>query len=302
MRYGLMLDVSHPIARISEEVREAKDQGLAEVWCSQIFGYDALTLLAVIGGEVPGIGVGTAVVPVYPRHPTMLAAQALTVQAATGNRLTLGIGLSHQVVIEGMFGYSFDRPYAYMAEYVAALMPLLGGQGGQWRGERLTAVTLGPLQIPEAEPPRVLIAALGTKMLELAGRECDGTITWMTGPSTIGNHVAPTIGRAAEAAGRSDPVVAVGLPVCVTDDPDGAREQADKAFAIYGQLPSYRAMLDREGAAGPGSVAVVGDEASVARQLQGLEEAGATAFVAAPFGSPEERRRTTGLLSQLATG
>ena len=76
---------------------------------SQIFGPDALTLLAAAGSQVPGIGLGTGVVPVYPRHPMMLAQQALTVQAATGNRLLLGIGLSHQVVVEGMWGMSFEQ-------------------------------------------------------------------------------------------------------------------------------------------------------------------------------------------------
>src|SRR4051794_721421 len=130
MRYGITIDVSASIAGVIEEVRTLRDAEFDFVATSQIFGYDALTLLAVVGAAVPDIELTTAVVPTYPRHPIMLAAQALTVQAATGGRLTLGIGLSHQVVIEGMFGYSFDKPARHMREYLQALMPLLRGEAG----------------------------------------------------------------------------------------------------------------------------------------------------------------------------
>jgi alkanesulfonate monooxygenase SsuD/methylene tetrahydromethanopterin reductase-like flavin-dependent oxidoreductase (luciferase family) len=127
----------------------------------------------------------------------------------------------------------------------------------------------------------------------------DGTATWMTGPRTIGDHVAPTITAAAEAAGRPAPRVVVGLPVCVTDDVDRARELAAKTFAVYGGLPSYRAMLDREGAEGPADVAIVGDEETVATAVRGLFDLGATEFNAAPFGNTEGVARTTALLASL---
>ena len=131
-------------------------------WPSQIFGPDALTLLAVAGAQVPGIGLGTGVVPVYPRHPMMLAQQALTVQAATDNRLILGIGLSHQVVVEGMWGISFDKPARYMKEYLASLMPLLPARACQRAGERVTTNAFAPLECPARTAPPVLVAALGT--------------------------------------------------------------------------------------------------------------------------------------------
>src|SRR5438105_2960922 len=177
MRYGVMLDTSGSIDDVIKEARWAAEGGLSSVWSPQIFGYDALTLLAVVGREVDGIELGTAVVPTYPRHPIVLAGQALTTQAASGGRLALGIGLSHRIVIESMFGHSFD---------------------------------------------------------------------------------------------------------------------------IYGQLPSYRAMLDREGAEGPADVAIVGDQDAVASGLTALFDAGATEVVAAPYGSAEERKRTADLLTSLA--
>jgi F420-dependent oxidoreductase-like protein len=302
MRHGVIIDVSKPIDAVVGQVAKLAELGVATAWSSQIFGYDALTLLAVVGREVPDIELGTAVVPTYPRHPVMLAAQALTTQAATGGRLVLGIGLSHQIVIEGMFGYSFDRPARHMREYLSVLMPLLGGQTVSFKGETLSANTMTPLEVEVDRPPPVLLAALGPTMLRLAGQHTAGTVTWMTGPATIASHIVPSITKAAQDAGRPAPRVAVGLPVSVTTDAERARETADRTFAIYGQLPSYRAMLDREGAESPAHVAIVGDEGTVASQIRAVAEAGATDFSAAPFGSSDEIRQTIGLIAALAKG
>jgi len=297
VRYGLTIDPSGPLPELTEQVRTIGEAGIAEVAISQIFGYDALTVLAVIGQQVPDVELVTAVVPTYPRHPLMLAAQALTVQAATGGRLTLGIGLSHKLVIEGVFGLSFEQPVRHMREYLQVLMPLLHGERCSVQGE--TIQTNGQLGI-DAPAPDVLVAALGPKMLELTGELADGTMTWMTGPRTIETLTVPTITAAASAAGRKPPRISVSLPVCVTADVAAARERADNNFAIYGQLPSYRAMLDREGAAGPGDVAFAGDEEAVAAQIAGLAESGVTDFLAAPFGSRDEREQTVALVAELS--
>jgi alkanesulfonate monooxygenase SsuD/methylene tetrahydromethanopterin reductase-like flavin-dependent oxidoreductase (luciferase family) len=145
-----------------------------------------------------------------------------------------------------------------------------------------------------------VVAALAPLMLKLAGRMADGTVTWMTGPATLAEHTVPTITAAAAAAGRPAPKVVVGLPVCVTDDVDRARERAGAVFAMYGFLPSYRAMLDREGAEGPADVAIVGDEQTVAAGIRRVADAGATDFSAAEFAvDPDERRRTRDLLRTL---
>ncbi|HET6810881.1 MAG TPA: TIGR03564 family F420-dependent LLM class oxidoreductase [Acidimicrobiales bacterium] len=299
MRYGAGIDTSASVNDVVDQVRSLAAAGFRSASCSQIFGYDAMTLLAVVGSQVPDIELMTAVVPTYPRHPIVMAAQALTVQAATGGRFTLGIGLSHQIVIEGMFGHSFERPARHMRDYLQALMPLLHERKVDYTGPTLKATTIMPLEFDTPAPP-VLVAALAPTMLELAGTLADGTVTWMTGPATIGSHIVPGITKAAAAAGRPAPRVVVALPVSVTADTDAARAQADRTFSIYGQLPSYRAMLDREGAEGPGSVAIVGDEDAVARQLAALADAGATDFQAAPYGSPDEMRRTIDLLGELA--
>jgi F420-dependent oxidoreductase-like protein len=299
VRYGLSIDNSRPIPDVVDQVQRMADAGLAAANVSQIFGYDALTLLALVGREVPDIELMVSVVPIYPRHPIALAAQALTVQAATGGRLTLGIGLAHQIVVENVFGYPFERPARHMREYLTALVPLLGGEQVAYQGETVTAATLGPLEV-DAPAPTLLVAALGSRMLELAGTMADGTVTWMTGPATLSSHIVPTITTAAAEAGRPAPRISVGLPLCVTDDVEAARERAARLFGIYGTLPSYRAMLDREQAAGPADVAIVGDEQSVAAQLAALADAGATDFNAAIYGRGEERDRSFALLAELA--
>ena len=274
---------------------EAEAAGFDSFWIAQIFGLDALTALAVVGRTVDRIELGTAVVPTYPRHPMMLAGQALTTQSAVGDRLALGIGLSHQIVVEDLWGYSYKKPLRHMREYLEALLPLLRGESVAVTGEDITCI--GSIDIPGPSAPGVIVAALGAKMLELAGSTGCGTITWCTGERTLLDHVVPSITRAAEAAGQPAPRVVAGLPICVTDDPDAARALIAEQLAMYGGLPSYRAMLDREGVDGPADVAIVGDESEVAAQLARLADGGVTEFsavISAP--TPQDRQRTWDLL------
>lgn len=281
---------------LTEQVAEAAELGFASFWTPQIFDLDALTALALVAQKVPDIRLGTAVVPTYPRHPMTLAIQALTVSQATGGRLDLGIGLSHQPVVEGMWGMSFDRPVKHLADYLDILLPLLHDGRVSHTGELVTG--RGQLGI-RADAPPVLVAALGPQMLRLTGRRADGTITWMTGPRTIGELTVPTITEAASSAGRPAPQVVAAVPVCITTAVDAARERAGKDYEIYGQLPSYRAMLDREGMAGPADIALIGDLDTVAAGLNGYVEAGATMVVASVFGSRDEQTTTRRELATL---
>ncbi|GAA3834027.1 TIGR03564 family F420-dependent LLM class oxidoreductase [Sphaerisporangium flaviroseum] len=302
MRIGLYLNESSgpdAIAKMGEKIARAADDGFASAWVSNIFGLDALTALAVAGSQVPGIELGTAVVPTYPRHPAVLAQQALTTGTALGGRLALGIGLSHQIVIENMYGYSFDKPARHMREYLSVLMPLMRGESVDFDGETIKA-HLG-LNTPRVGEVPVLIAALAPMMLRLAGGMADGTVLWMTGPKTVADHVVPAITEAARNAGRPDPRIVCALPVAVTDDVEAARARAAEVFAVYGQLPSYRAMLDREGAEGPADVAIVGDEDEVSAQIQTLAKAGVTDFAAATFASGDDAVRTREFLRSLVS-
>lgn len=276
---------SPTVKGLHADISAAADAGFTSYWTPQIFDLDALTALATISREVPDIRLGTAVVPTYPRHPMTLAQQALTVNQISDGRLNLGIGLSHKPVVEGMWGLDFDRPVKHMSDYLKVLMPLLQGDAVSHGGEKVTG--RGELGV-EAPPPPVFVAALGEQMLKLAGRYADGTLTWMTGPETIAALTAPTITEAAMTAGRPSPQVIAAVPVCVTTDVDAARARAARDYVIYGQLPSYRTMLDREGLGGPEDLALIGSPDVIAEGMQRFADAGATMVVANPFGSREE--------------
>jgi 5,10-methylenetetrahydromethanopterin reductase len=285
------------IDAVVADARAADADGFTSYALPQIFALDAMGVLAVVGREVPRIALATAVVPTYGRHPLTMAQQALTVQAASGGRFVLGIGLSHQLVIENMFGLSFEKPVRHMREYLSVLMPLIHDGKASCKGEVIsTDATIG---IEPRIPCPVLVAALGSQMLKLAGTVTDGTITWMTGPATLASHTVPIIAGAAKEAGRPAPQILTSLPICVTNDVAAARERAARDFRMYGFLPSYRAMLDREGAEGPADVAIVGDEGTVERQVRALADAGVTEYVASIYGSREERAQTRALLKSM---
>jgi F420-dependent oxidoreductase-like protein len=281
MRIGIMTGGSGTVEEQVESVVRAEADGFDSVWFGQIFGTDAMTVIAIAGQRTSRIEIGTSVVPTYARHPFVMAQQGLTVQAATNGRFVLGIGLSHQIVIENVWGMSYEHPARHMREYLAVLNPLLREGRVAFNGEVFR--TAASLQVPGAKAPSVMIAALAPMMLKLAGEQTDGTITWMAGVKTIETHVAPKLAAAAKAAGRPEPRVCVGLPIAVTEDVDGARARAGQFFQMYGTLPNYRRMLDKEGVAGPADVAIVGDESSVERQLRDLASAGATDYFAPAF-------------------
>ena len=246
--------------------------------------------------DVPDIRLGTAVVPTYPRHPMALAQQALTVNQVAGGRLDLGIGLSHKPVVEGMWGLPFERPVRHMRDYLEILGPLLRGDAVSHTGELVTG--RGALGV-RAEAPPVYVAALGAQMLKVAGRLADGTVTWMTGPVTVGELTAPTIREAAAEAGRPEPKVISAVPVCLTDDVATARARTAEELVVYGQLPSYRAMLDREGLGGPEDIALIGDRDLIEAGLRRFIDAGATTVVANPVGSREERAATRAAVADM---
>jgi len=282
-----------PVDRYVEHARRLRDEGFTRLWTAQLAHEpDLLMTMAVAAREVDGIEFATGVLPIQVQHPMLLAQRALTANLIAGGRLVLGIGLSHQVVSEHVWGVPWDRPVRRMSEFLDGLLPLLAGEQADATGEFTS--TRGAVQIPGAPAPPVYLAALGPQMLKLAGRRAAGTVTWMTGPRTVAGHVRPVL---EEAAGDRPVEVVTALPVCVTDDAGAARAQAAEEFAVYGKLPSYRAMLDREGWAGPEDAALIGTESEVAERIEALRAAGVDEFVGAPFGSSEQRARSRALLA-----
>ncbi len=281
MRIGLFMLANRDTATLVERIVKAEEDGFHAVWFGQVMGPDVMTVLALAGTRTQRIELGTSVVPVQLRHPVFMAQQALTVNAASGGRLTLGLGPSHRVVVEGSWGLSYDRAAAYMREYLTVLRGLVHEGKAQFQGEFFRVNV--SFQVPGAGTFPILISALGPLMLRLAGEMAEGTVTWMTGPRALEKHVIPRIVRAAERAGRARPRIAVGLPLAVTSDPEAARQRAAQMFQFYGQLPSYRRMLDLEGVQAPHEVAIVGSEEEVERQLRRLADIGVTDFLASVF-------------------
>jgi F420-dependent oxidoreductase-like protein len=290
---GLTLD------ELIGQVRAAAEAGLDSAFFNQLTSWDAIDLAALSAREVPGIDVGTAVTQSYPRHPLALAGQALTAQVVSRNRFTLGIGPSHPQIIEGQFGYSYDRPARHVRDYLTALGPLLRGEQVDHHGSTLTAV--GQIDVPGAEPPSVLLAALGPVMLRIAGELADGTVTVWTGPESIGEHIAPAIIRAATEAGRPDPRIVGTAIVSLTTDPDGAREQIAEALGFAGRFPAYRSALDRQGMSGVHETVIAGDESAVERAVKAYADAGATELVVSPLGDDRDRARIIELLAAIRT-
>lgn len=288
---------SASIAKVQDDMQQASGLGFKSYWLADhpTGGFDALTALAVAGQSVPDIEIGTAIVPTMPRHPMALAAQALTTTQALNGRLTLGIGLSHETMMADL-GIGFDKPIRHLREYLSILMPLLESGSVDFQGEMLSCQA--KIFKPGQQQVSVLVAALGPQALKVAGRLSSGTTLAWVGPKTIEEHIVPTISAAAEAAGREKPRVMATLPVCVTENADAVRQVIAKNLGSYGQLPSYRAMFDREGVTGPADVALVGTATEVEAGIAALASAGTTDFCPTLFAlSEEEKVATQGLLS-----
>lgn len=271
------------------DITSAEQAGLSSYWIAQTGLVDALTVFAVAGGATSSIELGTAVVPTWPRHPQALAAQALTTQAAVGGRLILGIGLAHQPSVEDRWKMRWEKPIRHMLDYLGVLEELLATGKAAYEGEVWSFEGEAPLLT--GQRPSVMLAALGDQMLSIAGKRTDGTILWCVGPRTLERQIVPGINEAAATAGRSAPRVVCSLPVWVTDRPDEARAIVAKSLTTYGQLPSYRAMLDIEGVEGPADISLIGSEQEVAEGLAEVAAAGATDFTAVIQGFDDDERQ-----------
>jgi len=300
MRIGL--SAGGAFERVVEQVKEAEAEGFAAMWFAGAVTFDPLIAIAVAGRATERIELGTSVVQTYPKHPIAMAQEAAAVQSALGDagagRFTLGIGVSHEPAVQGMLKVPYDRPGRNLREYLDILVPLLRGEQVNVKGDFWSA-TAAMANAP-SPAPSVLVAALGPVMLQAAGSRADGTILWMGNARAIETHVAPTI---AAAANGGSPRIVAGLPVAVCDDEAEGRAEAAKQFAGYGMLPNYQRILAHGGIESPGDAAIVGDEASVTKQLQGLLDAGATDVWAAIFPVGGDRRasrqRTRDLLRTL---
>jgi F420-dependent oxidoreductase-like protein len=299
MKIGLALSIPPtPLPVLLDAATQAAAVGFPAVWFNDIGGWDPLTVAALVGERVPGLEVGTAITQLLGRHPLHLAGQTLTAQAATGGRLTLGVGPSHAPIVEQRFGLSWERPILQVRERLDLLRSLLAGETVDVRGATIAAA--GEVVAPGATAPPVLLAAHGPQMLRLAGERADGVLTLWSRPGLVADFVAPTVRKAAAGAGRPAPRIVVGLNTAVTTAPEATREYLAEKYAAVGSLPSYRGSLDRQGATGIEETIVVGDEATVAAAVRDYEAAGATELIVFASGRDEDRDQTLAALAHLA--
>jgi F420-dependent oxidoreductase-like protein len=291
---------------IVRQASRAEADGFTSMWYPGAVGAgDPLPVMTLAGRATSAIELGTAVLPSYTTHPVLMAGRANAAVSAIGvpGRLTLGIGPSHRVVIEDRLGLSYDTPGRHTDEYAQILTALLRGQPASFAGQEFR-VEAGALPLLDGAEIPVLVGALGSRLLRVAGAYTAGTILWMANARSIEAHVAPVIRKAAADAGRPAPRIVAGLPVAVHDDVAEARSVAARVFSMYGELPNYQRILAHGGISGPGEAVIVGDEASVAAQVRALFAAGATDVWAAPFPVGDDasasRARTRELLVSLA--
>lgn len=284
---------THVVATGDVTIEEMRSQVAAakvfdSVWTNQHpGGMDPLAVLTAMGDDGPA-ELGTAIVPTYPRHPVVMATEALTTQAFTGGRLTLGIGPSHAVFVTDGLGIPYTAPARHTREYLEVLRPLLRGEHVKYEGEFFTVDTQLAIKAPE---PPVLVSALGPRMLEVARDLANGTIAVWVRPDTVANYLVPRLGDNAR--------VVVLAMVAITKDPDTVRNTIARDYAMVTDLPAYRAVLDRGGLTGPADTVIAGDEATVLRELTRFRDAGATDLIASPLGTTEEQRRALEVVTAL---
>lgn len=292
--------------RIVGQASRAEADGFTSMWYPNAAGAgDPLAVMTLAGRATSAIELGTAVLQTYACHPVLQASRASAVVSAIGasGRFTLGVGPSHRSSVENRLGLSYDAPGQHTAEYVQILAGLLRGEEVRFTGRQFR-IEAGPLPLLDGAGIPVMVGALGSRLLRVAGSYTAGTILWMANAVAIETHVAPAIRKAAADAGRPAPRIVAGLPVAVHDDVAEARSAAARQFRSYGELPNYQRILARGGIAGPAEAVIVGNEDSVSAQVRALFEAGATDFWAAPFPVGDDRAasraRTRALLASLA--
>lgn len=304
MRIGLPAAGS-TAEQMIQQSEQAEIDGFTSLWFPSAFAGDPLAAMALVGQATSSIELGTSVLVTYACHPTLQASRVAATVSAMGwpTRFTLGIGPSHQPVIEGMLGLSYATVGRHTDEYVQIVASLLRGEAVAFQGKEFTVNTGAPQLLDGVTIP-VLVGALAPRLLRVAGQHADGTILWMGNARAIETHVAPLLTKAAAEAGRPAPRIVAGLPVAVHDNLEEAREAAATQYAMYGMLPNYQRILAHGGCDGPADAAIFGNEASVTAQIQGLFDAGATDVWAAPFpvgaDRPRSRARTRELLKHLA--
>ncbi len=287
MATGIILmarpDAANLVDDVIAQARDAHEHGVAQVWLPQQQNYDAIALAALVGAAVPGLGVGTSVVPINPRHPLIVASLAQTAQAAAHGNFSLGLGLGARQIERQAFGTDWSNGITRLREHLTILGSVFNTGGVDFHGSELSASPTWPVQVAGGTPVPVYVAAMGPKALRVTGELADGTLPYLAGPRTIGEFIVPEITKAAADAGRPAPRIIAAVPVLLSEDVEGAQAIAAQHLSFYESIPSYRNVIAREEVASVTELAAIGPEESVVRQLRRYRDAGATDVVISPI-------------------
>lgn len=275
-RVGLVIN-SGSVKEAVQAIIDAEQAGVRQVWTTQgPTVMDALTIFTHAATRTGAIRMGTSILPTYPRHPLVVAAQARTFDAVAPGRLRLGIGTSHRPTIEGMYGIKMTAPLAHLREYVRVLHAALweGKVDHQGRFFQVHADLPGTARVP------ILIAALGKGAFQAAGEVADGALSWVCPVSYLLQTGLPALQAGASQAQRPAPPLIAHVPVALDSDPQAVLAAARKRLGHYGKLPFYRRMFIKAGYSIPedgalpdaliDDLVVSGDEQAVADRLTGL--------------------------------
>lgn len=275
------------------QARRAHELGVRKVWLAQQLSYDAISLAGLVGAAIPGLGVGTSVVPINPRHPLIVAQLAQTAQAATHGNFSLGLGLGARVIERPAFGGDWPHVITRLREHLSILRSVLDGGSVDFHGSEISASPTWPVQVAGGTPIPIFVAAMGPKALSVTGELADGTIPYLAGPRTIGEFIVPTITKAAAGAGRPAPQVITAVPVIVSANIDEAKDIAAQQLSFYEAIPSYRNVIAREGVDSITDLAAIGSEKSVVEKLKSYQDAGATELTLSPLDRADDADRET---------
>jgi F420-dependent oxidoreductase-like protein len=294
------LAVFNPAVKSLDEsigrAQTAERLGYESIWTSQLpDARDTSLVLAAYAAATKRVGLGTGVLPIYTRHPTAMAQMAATLDEMSGGRFILGIGISHKVTVESMWGMHLDSPVEAMREYVEIVRTSLREGSCSIEGKYFTA--RWAYSAPRRPDLPIMISALNPRMLDLAGEHADGVVLWMCSPAYIRDHVVPAVTAGRKKAGKSLEgfEIVAAVPVCLTTDRAAAQAVFRQTVERYANLPYYRKMMDASGfaaelAAGEVSegmldeLAGIGDETQVRDVIRRYREAGTTLPAAGPFG------------------
>lgn len=245
MKLSLLFPETSNVSRAIERIQRLEALGFHSAMMGTGFGFDPIATFALAGQRTERILLTTAVVPTYSRHPIAMAMGAATAQAAAGGRFRLGLGPSHQPVVEHVYGLAYERPVRHIREYLTIVRELLQEGATSFSGEMLRART--QLSVDGADSTPVLMSALGEQMCRAAGAVADGVLPWLAPPSYVANTIRPAVRAGAEKAERGAPPIIAETACVLSSDRDEVMSAVQEQMGFYLAMPAYRALFERAG-------------------------------------------------------